>query len=106
MTATCITNIDPTNPVQFVTGALDTFVFNLNTGSLYTKGGVTLNLPTGYVAIGGVAVMSGTPISTAASATVVITDGVAKVKYYDSALAEAAATQVMLICAVVYAKKG
>lgn len=106
MAATSITNIDPTNPIQFVTGALDTFVFNLNTGSLYTKGGVTLNLPTGYVAIGGVAVMSGTPVATAAFPSVVVTQGVAKVKLYDSSLAESLATRVMLICAVVYAKKG
>ena len=76
---TTYTVAEPVNDKQFVTGAVNTFVFNIDTGTLtYPDGGVELELPLGFQAFGGLAVLSGTPTAHVTFAGVIVSDGEAK----------------------------
>lgn len=103
-----ITFAEPVNDKQYVTGALNTFVFNIDTGTLaiYPDGGITLNLPVGFQAIGGLAVLSGTPTANVLFTSVVVTDGVAKLKVHKANYAQAIGEDEIKVCAAVFAKRG
>lgn len=102
-----ITYAEPENDKQYVTGAVNTFVFNIDTGTLYTypDGGVELELPDGFVAFGGLAVLSGTPTAHVTFPGVIVTDGVAKLMLHGADYAQSIG-HLFNACAVVYAKRG
>lgn len=95
---------EPINGKQFVTGAIDTFLFDL-TGEDYSEGGIPLALPKGYVAIVGLVNVKGALPATVTDLQVVIADGAAKLKALDAAGAEVVA-EALSAQAVVFAKKG
>lgn len=101
-----ITSADFANTLTWVEGSMNTFIFNVATGSdTYGTGGITLNLPKGYVAIGGVASVSAAPSANVAFASVQVTSGVAKLYCYNSSYAESNG-QAVTVTAIVKAKKG
>ncbi len=97
-----LTFAEPVNGMAYNLDTVNGFVFSITTGT-YVNGGVVLEIPRGFSAISAMAVMSGTPIAQAAFVTVEIANGVATLKMYDSAYAEATANNV-LVNAIVFAK--
>jgi hypothetical protein len=75
-------SIEPLNPKQFVTGALDTFIFGFTDEDYTSEGGIELALPKGYVAVTGMAELSATPTAEVAAVQVVVSNGVAKLKAF------------------------
>lgn len=100
-----VTSVDFTNSLAYVEGSLNTFIYTVSTGSdVYNTGGILLNLPKGYVAIGGVASVS-VPSADLTFASVHVSSGVATLFCYGADYAEADGHAVVATV-VVKAKKG
>lgn len=103
---TTYTVAEPVNDKQFVTGAVNTFVFNVDSGAkTYPDGGVELELPTGFQAFGGMAILSGTPTADVTFAGVIVADGEAKLMIHGADYKQSIG-HAFTACAVVYAKRG
>lgn len=99
-----ITTAEPVNGKAYNLDTINGFMFDITTGT-YVAGGVDLELPEGYKAVSGIAVLSGTPIVEAVIPTIVIYDGTATLKLYNASYAEAVGHPVY-VNAMVFAKKG